>query len=46
MEETQMEMFNFLWLIWDHYLLTPNSHYFENFEKLFWKKILYDKLKN
>ena len=24
MEGTQMEMFNFLWLIWDHYLpLTP-----------------------
>ena len=27
MEETQMEMFNFLWLIWDHYLpLTPTKN--------------------
>ena len=26
MEGTQMEMFNFLWLIWDHYLpLTPTK---------------------
>ena len=27
MEGTQMEMFNFLWLIWDHYLpLTPTRN--------------------
>jgi hypothetical protein len=27
MEGTQMEMFNFLWLIWDHYLpLTPTKN--------------------
>ena len=26
-EPTQMEMFNFLWLIWDHYLpLTPTRN--------------------
>jgi hypothetical protein len=27
MEGTQMEMFTFLWLIWDHYLpLTPTKN--------------------
>ena len=42
-----MEIFNFLWLIWDHYLpLTPSKVSIENlFEKKL-KKIIIKKKKN